>query len=56
MLVRVTSTKFLGVMIDDKLNWKLHIAEICKKMARGLGALLRVRNLLSVDTLKLLYL
>ena len=32
----VSDTKFLGIMLDDKLTWKLHINHICNKVAKAI--------------------
>ena len=34
--------KLLGIKIDNKLNFKTHVDEICKKAAQKLNALSRV--------------
>ena len=31
---RVSSTKFLGLHIDDNLSWKLHVDHISKVLSR----------------------
>jgi hypothetical protein len=36
---RVYKTKSLGIIIDDKLNWKENIHSICKKTSKGIGML-----------------
>ena len=36
---RVYQTKSLGVIIDDKLNWKENILSICKKTSKCIGML-----------------
>ena len=36
------SVKLLGVNIDDKLNFNLHVTNICKKAARQINALQRI--------------
>ena len=36
---RVESTKSLGVVIDEKLNWEEHIDNISKKASKGIGAI-----------------
>ena len=38
-ICRISSTKSLGVHIDENLSWNVHIETIAKKIARGLGAL-----------------
>ena len=40
----VTKTKFLGVIIDNKLTWKEHISYICGKVAKGIGIISKVRK------------
>lgn len=52
---RVTSTKFLGVIVDEDLNWKQHIANISLKISRSLGVLNKVKYIFSKDILKTLY-
>ena len=48
-------TKFLGVMIDQNLNWKQQILHVKKKVARGLGIIRKARKYLNFDALKTLY-
>ena len=36
--------KDLGILIDDKLNWKHQVKQICLKIARGSWALYYIRN------------
>ena len=54
---RVESTTFLGVFffIDDNMFWKLHIDNICNKVSKGIGILLRARQVLHSQTLLTLY-
>ena len=42
----VSEYKFLGVVIDDRMTWKKHINYICNKIAKGIGILVRARQLL----------
>ena len=42
---RVTEIKFLGVFIDDLLNWKFHIRYKSKVISRNLGILHRIKKL-----------
>jgi hypothetical protein len=51
----VSKTKFLGVLIDNKLSWKDHINYICNKIAKGIGVMRKVREMLNKDTLLSLY-
>lgn len=52
---QVSSLKYLGVIFDDKLCWKQHIQHICSKLSSGSWALLRLRNYVSLSTLKMVY-
>ena len=37
----VSDTKFLGIMLDNKLSWKLHINHICNKVSKAIGILVK---------------
>ena len=47
--------KYLGLILDNKLNWKAHIAELSKKLSRAVGLLYKVRNLCPPTVLRSLY-
>jgi hypothetical protein len=51
----VSKTKFIGVMLDDKLKWDQHIAYIKSKIAKGIGILCKARKILYSETLLTLY-
>ena len=51
----VKETKFLGVIIDNKLKWSAHIKYISKKIAKGIGIILKSRKVFSNETLLSLY-
>ena len=50
-LQQVYFTKFLGVIIDDKLNFIHHISYIKNKISKGMGILLKARNYLNKTAL-----
>ena len=52
---RVSHTKFLGVIIDDKLNWSEHVNNLKIKLAKGSGISRKCRICFSIDTLITLY-
>ena len=54
-IMEVSETKFLGVIIDSKLNWKLHIRYVCTKVTKGNGIILKTRKVLNHETLSTLY-
>ena len=50
-LQQLNITKFLGVIIDDKLNFIHHISYINNKISKGMGILLKARNYLNKTAL-----
>src|SRR5688572_13770576 len=44
-IIKVTSTKFLGVHVDQHLTWKEHIKSISDKIAKNIGILTRTAYL-----------
>lgn len=53
---RVSSTKFLGIWIDENLSWSLHIDHICKKARRTIGFIHRSFASAPFCTRRILYL
>ena len=47
--------KFLGVLLDENLSWKYHLTELSKKLARTCGIFFKVRHVLPINILILLY-
>ena len=47
--------KFLGIMLDANLSWKIHLAELSKKLVRTAGLFYKIRHYAPTDTLTLLY-
>ena len=54
-LVQVDTFSFLGIIIDDKLNWKGHLNSLAVKLSRSNAILNRLKNMLTTNILKLLY-
>ena len=54
-LQSTNSIKYLGVIIDHKLNLTQHIAHVKNKVSRGIGIKYRARNYLTKNSLKSLY-
>jgi len=48
----VKNVTYLGIIIDDELNFKSHINLLESKVARAVGMLSKVRNLFPQTTLK----
>ena len=45
----VSSVRLLGIQLDDKLNFSLHVSNICKSAANQLSALIRLNNFLCFE-------
>ena len=48
---QVSSTKSLGVSIDENLSWNTHIETVCKRMSSALGLIKRIRDFAPFYTL-----
>ena len=47
--------KYLGLIIDSNLNWKSHLHELGKKVARNIGILSKIRHFVNNSILYQLY-
>ena len=54
-LKQETYSKYLGVLIDEKLNWKQHINQLNTKISKSIGILYKLRHLVPKSTLVTLY-
>ena len=52
---QVTEMKYLGVILDNKLNWHNHIQYVCAKLAKAAGIIYKVRKKAPQNVLMLLY-
>ena len=49
------SVKYLGIRIDENLNWKHHVSDIAIKLNRPIVLLFKIRNFANVKILKTIY-
>ena len=54
-ILRKRQTKFLGVWVDDQLNWKHHMQNLITQISSQIGLVKRGKNLLSFHVKKVLY-
>lgn len=54
-LVKVPKIKFLGITLDERLDFKEHTNVLCNKLARTVGIMYRVHNLLPINVMLKLY-
>ena len=52
---RVKTFNFLGFTIDEHLSWKDHIAKISSKIGRVIGVMSKLKRIIPVHSLKLMY-
>ena len=45
------STEFMGVILDNKLNWKKHIDYVSRKSSKGIGMISKAKKYLNGDSL-----
>ena len=55
VIQRVSTVKFLGVILDDTLSWSPHINHVKNKVAKGMGIISKLRKCLNSKTLMTLY-
>ena len=49
------SVRYLGIKIDQNLNWKDHINDIAVKLNRANALLFKIRNFVNIIILKTIY-
>ncbi len=54
-LRQVSVAKYLGMYIDENLHWDHYIDTLIKKILSKIGILRSLRNIVPIDTLKLMY-
>ena len=52
---RVTKAKFLGVIVDQHLNWKDHISMVSHKISKSCIIISRIRNSLAIKSKNMIY-
>ena len=55
ILVKTSSLKYLGVIVDHKLNWIEHISYVRNKVSKGIGIMYKARRFLNKKSLLSLY-
>ena len=55
LIRRVNKSRYLGLIVDDRLSWKEHISYISSKVSRNIGILKRVRERVTKETLLIMY-
>lgn len=50
-----TTVKYLGLTIDNKLNWKTHTEEIAKKISGPIGIIAKLSGFMPASVLRMIY-
>ena len=51
----IDTTKFLGLHIDNSLDWKYHVSVLSSKVSKAVGFLKHAKSILPLQTLNKLY-
>ena len=49
------TTKYLGLQIDNSLDWKYHASVLSSKVSKAVGFLVHAKSILPLETLNKLY-
>ena len=52
---QVKETVFLGVVLDENLNWRSHVAHVANKISKSIGIIRKSRFYLKNESLRILY-
>ena len=55
IIYRTNNNKFLGVIIDNKMNWSAHLHYIKNTISKSIGILFKIQNFLDNHTLRSMY-
>jgi exonuclease III len=55
MIDKTNSVKYLGVMVDEDLNWKDQVALLVGKIGKYVGIISKIRSSLTKESLRLIY-
>ena len=55
LISRTNSFECLGVMLDERLRWDLHVEKTCKKIGGDIAVMKRIKPLVPDDTLQTIY-
>lgn len=55
VLERVASVRYLGLMVDDRLNWREHVTKLTEKILSMIPYIFKIRNYITDKTKRLVY-
>ena len=54
-IIQKDSVKYLGIIIDNKMNWTQHINYLNYKLCKGLWVISKLKKYVNTHTLKIIY-
>lgn len=54
-ILRVENFKYLGLNVDEKITWKVHVDYVCKQIAPYVGLIRRIRHVVEQKILLTIY-
>ena len=54
-IVRANQVKYLGLILDENLNWNAHISSVCSKLKRYFKVFYSIRNFLTKQHITTIY-
>ena len=55
LIEETDNVKYLGVHLDNKLSWKIHIDALTRKLSKVCGVIYKLRHYVPFPILKLMY-
>ena len=55
LIERVTEFNFLGITVNECMNWNSHVQKIANKISRALGVMSRLKRYMPISAMKLMY-
>ena len=55
LIERVTEFNFLGLTVNEYMNWNSRVQNIANKISRTLGVINRLKRYLPISAMKLMY-
>ena len=54
-IIQKDSVKYLGIIIDNKMNWTQHVNYLNAKLCKGSWAISKLKKYVNIHTLKIIY-
>ena len=55
IIPRVSHTKYVGLILDERITWENHISELCKSLTKYFNVFYHIRNFISKNLARTIY-